>query len=275
MQLRAPRLRVARQAPASSGWPQRRHHRPRPGRDVVAPVARRQRRHPHRGREWPRRARRRSPPRRRRHPRPARRRAGPAPARPDRRHRRRRHPPLLPASRAQGRQRRRPSPRGGPRHPRRRRLRPRPAEPPRERRALLGRPPGAARSHRCPTGSSNDSRRRSTSPRPAVDSFHRGDDTTAWARAALRGELERLEQAKPGYRNNTLNRVAFRLGQIIAGGQLDEAEVESMLIDGAVSLGLGEREAVATVHSGMHAGEAADLDGRLDRCRSADAPEVR
>ena len=68
---------------------------------------------------------------------------------------------------------------------------------------------------------------------------------------------ERLEQAQPGSRNNTLNRVAFRLGQIIAGGELEEAEVESLLIDGAMSLGLGEREAIATVHSGMHAGESA------------------
>jgi hypothetical protein len=94
-------------------------------------------------------------------------------------------------------------------------------------------------------------------PRPPVDRFQRGGDTTAWARAALRGELERLEQAEPGYRNSTLNRVAFRLGQIIAGGQLDEAEVESLLVGGAVSIGLGEREAIATVHSGMLAGEGA------------------
>ena len=92
--------------------------------------------------------------------------------------------------------------------------------------------------------------------RPQTRPFHRGGDTTAWARAALHGELTRLEQAQPGHRNATLNRVAFRLGQIIAGGQLNEAEVESMLIDGGLSLGLGGREVVATVHSGMRAGEA-------------------
>ena len=102
--------------------------------------------------------------------------------------------------------------------------------------------------------------------------FHRGDDTTAWAKAALRGELQRLEQAPPGQRNNTLNRVAFRLGQIIAGGQLDEAEVEHLLIDSAVSIGLGEREAVATVHSGMHAGEA---EPRVPSGPSRDLPIVR
>ncbi|MEO7572114.1 MAG: bifunctional DNA primase/polymerase [Acidimicrobiales bacterium] len=111
-------------------------------------------------------------------------------------------------------------------------------------------------------------------PRPAVVSFHRGDDTTAWARAALRGELERLEQAKPGYRNNTLNSVAYKLGQIIAGGQLEEAEVEAMLIDGAVSLGLGEREAVATVHSGMTAGEAT-ARGPVRSLPERDTPEIK
>ena len=111
-------------------------------------------------------------------------------------------------------------------------------------------------------------------PRPPVDRFHRGDDTTAWAQAALRGELNRLEQAEPGSRNNTLNRVAFRLGQIIAGGQLNEADVESMLIDGAVSLGLGEREAVATVHSGMNAGEGAPR-GPVRSLPGRDTPEIK
>ena len=90
---------------------------------------------------------------------------------------------------------------------------------------------------------------------PPSRTFQRGGDTTAWAKAALRGELDRLERAPVGQRNNTLNRVAFRLGQIIAGGQLDEAEVEHLLVDNAVGIGLGEREALATVHSGLHAGE--------------------
>ncbi|HVT77852.1 MAG TPA: bifunctional DNA primase/polymerase [Acidimicrobiales bacterium] len=81
-------------------------------------------------------------------------------------------------------------------------------------------------------------------------------DTTAWAKAALEGELARLRTAQPGMRNHTLNRVAFRLGQIIAGGQLDEADVEGLLLRDALATGLGEREALATVHSGLAAGEA-------------------
>lgn len=98
-------------------------------------------------------------------------------------------------------------------------------------------------------------------PRPRagarpVANFHRGGDTSKWALAAVAGELRRLQEAEPGQRNHTLNRVAFRLGQIIGGGELDEAQVEQMLVQGALSIGLGEREAVATVHSGLHAGES-------------------
>lgn len=89
---------------------------------------------------------------------------------------------------------------------------------------------------------------------PAME-WRPGKDTSKWADAALQGELDRLLQAQPGMRNHTLNKVAYRLGQIIAGGGLDEGEVEGVLIDGAKAIGLGEREAAATVHSGLTAGE--------------------
>ncbi|MGH9157667.1 MAG: hypothetical protein ACRD1K_17940 [Acidimicrobiales bacterium] len=91
-------------------------------------------------------------------------------------------------------------------------------------------------------------------PAPPAAAWRPGPDTTAWAKAALEGELRRLRQAQPGMRNHTLNKVAYRLGQIIAGGGLDEAEVEGALINGARSLGLGERETVATIDSGLSAG---------------------
>lgn len=107
--------------------------------------------------------------------------------------------------------------------------------------------------------------RRSSPAAPDRRMFHRGDDTTAWARKALQGELDRLAQAPIGQRNNTLNRVAFRLGQIIAGGQLDEAEIEHLLVGRALDIGLGEREAVATVHSGISAGECEPRVPRSDQ----------
>lgn len=77
---------------------------------------------------------------------------------------------------------------------------------------------------------------------------------SAWGRAALDGELTRLAKAHEGIRNDTLNRVAFRLGQVIGGGSLDMADVESTLIDRAAQIGLTEREASATVRSGLSAG---------------------
>jgi hypothetical protein len=106
---------------------------------------------------------------------------------------------------------------------------------------------------------------------PSVRPGRPTEDTTAWAKAAVEGELNRLRGAQPGMRNHTLNKVAFRLGQIIAGGQLDEREIEGLLVKTALGTGLGEREAVATVHSGLSAGEAVPrLPGREARA----APEA-
>lgn len=80
-------------------------------------------------------------------------------------------------------------------------------------------------------------------------------NATAWARAAVDGELTRLRQAPEGARNDTLNRVAYRLGQIIGGGALTEHDVEPLLIERGIATGLREREVVQTVHSGLRAGE--------------------
>ena len=86
--------------------------------------------------------------------------------------------------------------------------------------------------------------------RPARNVEH-GD---AWARAAAAGELDELRHAAPGIRNSTLNRVSFKLGQIIGAGLLDQAEIEQSLVDAGLAVGLGEREAVRTVRSGLSAG---------------------
>jgi hypothetical protein len=78
----------------------------------------------------------------------------------------------------------------------------------------------------------------------------------AWARAALRGELERLGAAPEGTRNHTLNRVAFRLGQLVGAGHLDEADLAARLVAAGVAVGLGPGEVAATVRSGLAAGRA-------------------
>lgn len=89
-------------------------------------------------------------------------------------------------------------------------------------------------------------------PAPARDTDW---SPSAWARAALDGELRRLRDATVGTRNHTLNRIAFRVGQIVGGGHLDEGAVEQALLAQAAVIGLGEREARATLHSGLRAGE--------------------
>jgi putative DNA primase/helicase len=77
-----------------------------------------------------------------------------------------------------------------------------------------------------------------------------------WAEAAFTGELSRLRTAQEGMRNDTLNRIAFRLGQIVAAGALDENRVRASLLQGAQAIGLGEREAMSTMESGLRAGES-------------------
>jgi hypothetical protein len=61
--------------------------------------------------------------------------------------------------------------------------------------------------------------------------------------------------AVEGARNDTLNRAAFRLGQLVAAGHLDDTDTTQRLLAAATTVGLGDREAAATVRSGLDAGK--------------------
>jgi hypothetical protein len=79
-----------------------------------------------------------------------------------------------------------------------------------------------------------------------------------YAEAALRAEVDRVKaQAQPG-RNDTLNRAAFSLGQLVAGGILDRGTVEAELTAAADSCGLvrddGAGSVDATIRSGIESG---------------------
>jgi Bifunctional DNA primase/polymerase, N-terminal len=76
----------------------------------------------------------------------------------------------------------------------------------------------------------------------------------AYAMAALRAETSRVAAAVPGTRNDTLNRAAFSLGQLVAAGLLPPVPVITGLISAAMQAGLPEEEAVRTVRSGMTGG---------------------
>ena len=94
-----------------------------------------------------------------------------------------------------------------------------------------------------------------TSPsEPIVIDIQTQGATSAYGRAALEGELEELGRAPVGTRNYTLNRCAFRLGRLVAGGELEEAEAVAALRGRATDRGLSAREVERTIASGLAAG---------------------
>lgn len=91
-------------------------------------------------------------------------------------------------------------------------------------------------------------------PLPAA--LGRGDRAERYLLAALQGECETVAEAHEGTRNDTLNRAAFRLGQLGAAiPRFDGDQVlTAALLDAADAAALGETEAAATIASGLRAG---------------------
>lgn len=77
-----------------------------------------------------------------------------------------------------------------------------------------------------------------------------------WAQAALTAECAAVRMAAAGARNNTLNRAAFKLGQLIKQGRLARADVENALYEAAAALAQtdGEATVLRTIKSGIEAG---------------------
>lgn len=88
-------------------------------------------------------------------------------------------------------------------------------------------------------------------------SKHHGEPG-AYGRVALEREIAILAAAAPGARNNLLNVTAFRLFQLVAGGELDEGLVENALGQACETNGLvqddGWRSVRATIASSRRAG---------------------
>jgi hypothetical protein len=79
-------------------------------------------------------------------------------------------------------------------------------------------------------------------------------NTSAYTFAALTGELEKVLAATPGQRNDTLNRAAFALGQLVGAHLLDQNIARDELISAAGRIGLSRTEADRTITSGLTAG---------------------
>jgi len=79
-------------------------------------------------------------------------------------------------------------------------------------------------------------------------------ETNTYGQSALTQELAELAAATQGERNDSLNRAAFNLGQLVAGGQLNQGQAESSLLGVAMGLGLNQKEAIKTISSGIRSG---------------------
>lgn len=82
------------------------------------------------------------------------------------------------------------------------------------------------------------------------------DRQRRYAQAALDGELAKVRAAGEGSRNVTLNAAAMKVGHFVGAGLLTEADVQAALLNAARDCGLPEREAAATIQSGLTAGKA-------------------
>ncbi|HXM57690.1 MAG TPA: bifunctional DNA primase/polymerase, partial [Candidatus Dormibacteraeota bacterium] len=76
----------------------------------------------------------------------------------------------------------------------------------------------------------------------------------AYAAAAAERETIEVAGAPPGQRNHRLNRAAFKLGQLVGAGLLEEAAAAAALVGAGLQAGPGERKIRATVERGLGAG---------------------
>ena len=91
--------------------------------------------------------------------------------------------------------------------------------------------------------------------------------------------IEKVCTATKGIRNDTLNRMAFRLGKLVGTGDLDETEVLERLRQAAHQAGLNVCEIEATLRSGLDAGSREARASRkkglpVIRIKGGDLPEL-
>jgi hypothetical protein len=83
---------------------------------------------------------------------------------------------------------------------------------------------------------------------------------TRYVTEAVDREVGRVTAADDGTRNDTLNKAAFSLGQLVGAGQVSRGEVERRLFQAATRAGLAEMEARRTIESGLTDGMAQPRD---------------
>lgn len=98
---------------------------------------------------------------------------------------------------------------------------------------------------------------------PSDAKFFPWEDGTPYGIAALEREIGRLAKAPEGERNNTLNRAAFALSQLAAGGEISRKRAVRDLAEVSLRIGLEPKESELTIASGWKAGEQVPRQARL------------
>jgi hypothetical protein len=93
--------------------------------------------------------------------------------------------------------------------------------------------------------------------------FFPWEDGTPYGMAALEREMGRLATAREGGRNDALNKAAFALSQLAAGGEVSRKAALAALTEVAPRIGLDYDEAKATIASGWKSGAQVPRQARL------------
>lgn len=100
----------------------------------------------------------------------------------------------------------------------------------------------------------------SVAPDPLNQNHGPHGPATAYGRAALTREAATVGGTTEGERNDTLNRAAFALGQLIHAGHLTTAHVRDTLTEAGQRCGLTLTETERTIASGLRAAEGKPRD---------------
>jgi hypothetical protein len=91
-------------------------------------------------------------------------------------------------------------------------------------------------------------------PVGATRSVPPGENATPYGRAALEGLVDDVLRSAEGTRNDTLVRVSYRAGRLVAAGELTADAARVVLLEAARRVGLSATEADRTFRSGFDAG---------------------
>jgi hypothetical protein len=111
-------------------------------------------------------------------------------------------------------------------------------------------------------------RRKPTISERAVVSLgdrHKSRDPTAYGRVAAAREIAALSSTFSGGRNRALNHTAFRLFQLVSGGELPESGVVDRLIAACHANGLIEDDGLHSVLKTIRSARAAGLKNPRSR----------